>query len=62
MADLSTTPRQDQDDNTLNLIFPPTPRKLSPIFRKIQKYLPTLVFSTIQLRYGAKLYAALESI
>ena len=36
--------------------------KLSPIFRKIQKYVPTLVSSTIQLRSGAKLYAALESI
>ena len=36
--------------------------KLSPIFRKIQKYFPTLVSSTIQLRSGAKLYAALESI
>ena len=36
--------------------------KLSPIFRKIQKYFPTLVSSTIHLRSGAKLYAALESI
>lgn len=37
------------------------PHKLFPIFRKIQKYFQTLVSSTIQLRYGAKLYAALES-